>query len=65
MTDLTKLTIKQTLEGLKSKKFSAVELTKSYIKNCEENRKLNAYITETFDLALESAKKSDENIAKG
>lgn len=65
MTDLTKLTIKQSLQGLKEKKFSAVELTKAYIKNCEANRNLNAFITETFDQALESAKKSDENIASG
>lgn len=65
MTDLTKLTIKQSLEGLKAKKFSAVELTQSYIKNIEANRNLNAFITETLDLALDSAKKSDDNIASG
>lgn len=65
MTDLTKLTIKQSLDGLKAKKFSAVELTQSYIKNIEANRNLNAFITETLDLALESAKKSDDNIASG
>ncbi len=65
MTELTKLTIKNALKGLKNKDFSAVELTSAYIKNIEANRNLNAFITETLDLALEQAKQSDENIAKG
>lgn len=65
MSELTKLTIKQALEGLRAKKFSAVELTSSYIKNIEANRHLNAFITESFDLALAQAKKSDEKIAAG
>ena len=65
MTELNTLTIGQTVAGLKSKKFSAVDVTKSYIGNIEKNRRLNAFITETSDLALEQAKKSDENIAKG
>ncbi len=65
MTDITKFTIHESLNGLKNKDFSAVELTKSYIKNIEDNRKINAFITQTFDLALETAKKADENIAKG
>ncbi|MFZ9180460.1 MAG: Asp-tRNA(Asn)/Glu-tRNA(Gln) amidotransferase subunit GatA [Rickettsiales bacterium] len=62
--ELTKLTIKQTLDALKSKKFSAVELTKEYIKNIEANRHLNCFITETFEIALSQAKTADDNIAK-
>lgn len=65
MTDLTKLTIKEALKGLKAGDFTSVELTKAYIENIEKNRHLNTYITETFDLALERAKESDERIAKG
>ncbi len=65
MSDLTKLTIKQTLDCLKSKKVSAVEIANSYIQNIEKNRNLNAFITDSFDLALNQAKKADENIAKG
>ena len=65
MTELTKLTIRQTISGLKEKKFSAVELTQSYIQNIEQNRGLNAFITESFDLALTQAKKSDEKISAG
>ena len=65
MTELTRLTIRQTISGLKEKKFSAVEVTQSYIKNIEQNRGLNAFITESFDLALTQAKKSDEKISAG
>jgi aspartyl-tRNA(Asn)/glutamyl-tRNA(Gln) amidotransferase subunit A len=63
--DITKLSIFESLEALKKKQFSAKELTQAYIKNIEKNRYLNAFITETFDHAIESAKKSDENIASG
>lgn len=65
MSDITKLTLISTIEGLKNKKFSSVELTKSYIKRISDNRKYNAYITETFDLALDSAAKSDQRIKDG
>lgn len=65
MSDITKLSIKETLEKLKAKDFSAVELTSAYIKNIEANRRLNAFITDSFDVALTQAKASDENIAKG
>jgi aspartyl-tRNA(Asn)/glutamyl-tRNA(Gln) amidotransferase subunit A len=63
MSELTKLTIGQTISGLKSKKFSSVEVTSAYIKKIEQNRHLNAFITESFDVALTQAKKSDEKIA--
>jgi aspartyl-tRNA(Asn)/glutamyl-tRNA(Gln) amidotransferase subunit A len=64
MTDLTKLDLITTIESLKNKDFSSEELTKSYIKNIEDNKHLNSFITETFDLALESTKKSDQKFAK-
>ncbi|MSP33933.1 MAG: Asp-tRNA(Asn)/Glu-tRNA(Gln) amidotransferase subunit GatA [Rickettsiales bacterium] len=65
MSDITKLSIKQTLEGLRAKQFSAVELTSAYIHNIENNRRLNAFITDSFDVALMQAKQSDTNIANG
>jgi aspartyl-tRNA(Asn)/glutamyl-tRNA(Gln) amidotransferase subunit A len=65
MTELTKLSIKETIAGLKGKKFSATEITNSYIQNIEKNRHLNCFITETFDIALNQAKEADKNIAKG
>ncbi len=64
MTNITKLTLKQTIAGLKAKKFSATELTSAYIKNIEASRNLNAYITDNFESAIGRAKKSDEKIAK-
>ena len=39
--ELTKLSIKEAKNGLRNKKFSAVELTKSFISNIEKNRHLN------------------------
>ncbi len=65
MSDLVKLSLKESLAGLQAKKFSAVELTQAYIDNIKANKRLNAFITETFDGALAQAKKSDENIANG
>ncbi|MFT7086916.1 MAG: aspartyl-tRNA(Asn)/glutamyl-tRNA(Gln) amidotransferase subunit A [Rickettsiales bacterium] len=64
MTDLTKLTLKQAISGLKNKDFKAIELNQAYIDNAVKNRGLGAFITETFDLALDAAKIADQNIAK-
>jgi aspartyl-tRNA(Asn)/glutamyl-tRNA(Gln) amidotransferase subunit A len=65
MTDLTKLSIKETIAGFASKKFSAIEVVSAYIKNIEKNRHLNAFITETFDAAILQAKEVDKNILAG
>lgn len=64
MSNLTKLTLSGAIAGLKNKEFKATELNQAYIDNAVKNRNLNAFITETFDLALSQAKISDENIAK-
>lgn len=63
--ELTKLTLLQAKEGLEKKKFSSHELTEEFIKAIEKNRNLNAFVTETFDLARKRAEVSDEKIAKG
>lgn len=63
--ELTKLTIGQTLNGLKNKEFSALEVTNQYIDNIEKNRHLNAFITDNFEAAIAAAKTSDNNIASG
>lgn len=60
MTDLTDLTVAQAINGLSKKDFSATELTKAYIKNMQDGRKYNAYVTECAETALEQAKVSDE-----
>lgn len=63
--DLTKLGLAEARAGLAAKEFSAVELTKAFIGAMEAARGLNAYITETPELALEQAAKSDAKIAAG
>lgn len=65
MTNLTHLSIAEALEGLKKKDFTAVELTQAHIAATQEQRALNAYITETPELALEMAAASDKRRASG
>ena len=65
MSDITKLTISQTLEGLKNKQFSATELTKAYLQDMANKRNLNAYVLETPEQALAQAKVADTNYTNG
>jgi aspartyl-tRNA(Asn)/glutamyl-tRNA(Gln) amidotransferase subunit A len=65
MTNLTELTIADALKGLESKDFTAVELTQAHIDAMEAAKALNAFITETPDMALEQAKASDERRSAG
>ena len=65
MNDLTKLTIASARDGLHNKHFSARELTQAYIDNAIQHRNLNAYITETFDKALQAADISDQRLSQG
>ena len=62
MTDLVHLTIAEARKALDKGEFTATELTEAHIKEMEKAKHLNAYITETPDLAIEMAKKSDERI---
>ncbi len=61
MKDITKLTLVDTLNGLKKKDFSSLELTKAYLENMKAGKRYNAYVTECADVALEQAKTSDEH----
>jgi aspartyl-tRNA(Asn)/glutamyl-tRNA(Gln) amidotransferase subunit A len=65
MTNLTELTIASALKGLKTKEFSAVELTNEHIQAVESARSLNCFITETPEIALEQAQASDKRYADG
>jgi aspartyl-tRNA(Asn)/glutamyl-tRNA(Gln) amidotransferase subunit A len=65
MTELTQLTISEAREGLANRSFTATELTKAYLSAMEQGRKLNAYVLETPDKALEMAAASDARIARG
>ena len=61
MSNITNQSLSEILENVKSKKISSLELTQAYIKNIENAKKLNTFVTTTFDLALENAKKFDNN----
>lgn len=65
MTKLTNLTLAEARDGLKAGEFSAVELTQAHVDAMEAHKDLNAYITETPELALEQAKASDAKIKSG
>lgn len=65
MSELTHLTITEALAKLQSKECSATELTQAHLDAMESQRSLNAFITETPEIALEMAKQSDDRYAKG
>jgi aspartyl-tRNA(Asn)/glutamyl-tRNA(Gln) amidotransferase subunit A len=65
MSELTRLTMAEALAGLARKDFTAVELTEAHVAAVEQARPLNAFITETPELALEQARASDARRAKG
>ena len=59
-------TVKSLSDGLRLKKFSAVELLEAYLKNAKQkNEKTNAFITICEQSALEQAAKADEIISSG
>ena len=60
MSNITELTLKKIVTGIKKKEFSSVEVTKSFIQNSRNSKKLNTYITECFDEAIISAKNFDK-----
>jgi len=65
MADLTEFSIAEAREELKTKRISAVQLTKAYLERMAALKNLNAYIIDTPEIALASAKISDEKIAAG
>ena len=65
MTKLTNLTLASARDGLKAGDFTSVELTQAHIDAMSANKDMNAFITDTPELALESAKASDAKIKAG
>jgi len=66
VTDLTKLSLKETRDGLRAKQFSAVEVTSAYLGAIEQaNVSLNAYICVEGEGAKKQAQISDEKLASG
>lgn len=65
MNALTNLTISESLAKLKTKEISPVELTEAYIEKLEDNKKYNAFVTTSLDLAIEQAKESEKRYLNG
>ena len=65
MAKLTDLTVAGAVEGLAAKDFTARELTEAHLAAIEAARPLNAFITETPELALKQADEADARRAKG
>jgi len=61
---MKELTINKIHKGLLSKKFSAVELAKEYLKRIKkQDKKISSFVTITEDLALKQAKQADKLIS--
>ncbi len=65
MSELTDLTLAQARDGLRSRSFSASELTQAHLSAIERARELNAFVSETPDLARAMAKAADERLRSG
>ena len=65
MTELVSLSIAQARDGLKQKKFSAVELAGAHLDAIEKARSLNAYVLETPERADAMAKAADARLHRG
>jgi len=66
MSDLTKLTLKAAVDGLRDKAFSSEEITRAFLSNIEAaNPTLNTYVEVTADKAIAMASASDARLAAG
>ncbi len=65
MSELTRFSISEAACHLDAKNISSEELTIAHIEEMERCRDLNAFITETPELALQRAKESDARRSKG
>ena len=60
MASISEFSLTKLASGIKKKDFTSEEVTKSFINNSKKSKKLNAYVTECFDDAIESAKNFDK-----
>ncbi|HVP84679.1 MAG TPA: Asp-tRNA(Asn)/Glu-tRNA(Gln) amidotransferase subunit GatA [Rhizomicrobium sp.] len=61
----TDFTLADARDAVATKKISSKELTTAFVKTIEGARTLNAFVTETPDIAMKMAQASDARIAKG
>ena len=60
MTDITKKSLTEIVNLIKKKEIKSEELTQSFIKNINKDKKLNSFITKCLDQALNKAKNFDK-----
>ena len=53
MTNIIDLTLVELVNKIKKKEISSKEITKAYVDRCKKSKKLNTFITDDFDNALE------------
>ena len=61
MSELTNKSLTELVSLIKSKELKSEDLTKDFIDNCNKGEKLNAFVTNAFDYALDKAKNFDKN----
>ena len=61
MSDITNKSLTQIVDLIKKKEVKSEEVTNSYINNIKKGKKLNSFITESFDNALTKSKNFDAN----
>ena len=59
MSDITNKSLTETVDLIKKKEIKSEEVTNAYINNAKKGKKLNSFITESFDNALTKAKNFD------
>ena len=60
MSNIIDLKLFELVEIIKKKEISSKEVTKAFIERSQKSKKLNSYITENFENALQKAKQFDE-----
>ncbi len=65
MSQLIDLTVAEARDGLRSKQFSALDLTQAYLAAIEKTQSLNSYVTVTAERAQQDAEKADQRLAAG
>ena len=60
MSEITNLKLCDLVDKIKNKKLSSKEITEAFINRSNKSSKLNSYITDNFDNALNRAKEFDE-----
>ena len=56
MSDITTKSLTEIVDLIKKKEIKSVEVTNAFINNIKKGKKLNSFITESFDNALNKSK---------